>query len=67
MVYAMILETKLRKEVELKGIVPQNQTGCRKGMGMVDNIYVVNYLVNKQLGKKKGDMIVLVRKFRGCF
>jgi len=30
-------------------VIPQNQTGFRKEMGTMDNIYVINYIVNKQL------------------
>ncbi|XP_011687015.1 PREDICTED: golgin subfamily A member 6-like protein 22 [Wasmannia auropunctata] len=43
-IYAYILAERLEKEVEEGGKVPQNQTGFRKGMGTVDNIYVLNYL-----------------------
>lgn len=38
-------------------MVPQSQTGFRKGMGVIDNIYVLNYLVNKQLKRKDGRMV----------
>lgn len=36
---------RLEREVKKKGIIPQ--TGFRKGMGTVDNIYVLNYLVSR--------------------
>lgn len=39
-VYASVLANRLNREVEKKGLVPQNQTGFRKGLGTVDNIYV---------------------------
>jgi len=55
-VYA-ILRERLEEEVERKGLIPQNQTGFRKGMGIVDNIYVLNYLVNRQLSRKKRGMM----------
>lgn len=51
-IYAMTLEERLKREVEEKDIVPQNQTGFRKRMGTIDNIYVLNYLISRQLGKK---------------
>lgn len=46
-VYAEILRNRLGKEVEDKGVIPHNQAGFRKGMGTVDHIYTLNYLVNK--------------------
>jgi len=48
----LTLAKKMRKEVEEKGIIPQNKTGFKRGMGTID-IYVLNYVINRQLGKKK--------------
>jgi len=59
-IYAAILEERLREEVEAKRMVPQNQVGFRKGMGVMDSIYVVNYLINRQLGKGKGLTMMFV-------
>lgn len=44
--YVAILAERLREEKEKKRIVPHNQTGFRKGMRAIDNIYVINYLRN---------------------
>lgn len=46
-VYATVLAERLRREVEEKGMLPSNQTGFRRGIGTIDNIYVLNYLVNR--------------------
>jgi len=48
----------LREEVEGKGLIPSIQMGFRKGMGMIDNIYTLNYLINRQIGKKEGKAAV---------
>lgn len=53
-VYASVLANRRNREVEKKDLVPQNQTGFRKGLGTVDNIYVLNYLINKQLSRVGG-------------
>jgi len=53
--------------VEGKGIIPSNQTGFRKGMGTMDQIYTLNYLVNRQLGKEKGGMIALFINLKAAF
>lgn len=52
-IYLMVLTERIKKDCEEKRIIPQNETGFRKGMGIIDNIYVINYLVNKQLEKGK--------------
>ena len=45
-IYAKVLRRKLEEQLEEKGNIPHNQTGFRKGMEMVDNIYTLNYLVD---------------------
>jgi len=37
-VYVRVLTERLKEEMEEKSMVPQNQTGFRKGMGVIDNI-----------------------------
>lgn len=52
-IYMGVLAERLREKVEGKKILSGNQTGgFRKGLNTMDNIYVVNYLVNRQLAKK---------------
>ena len=36
-------------------------------MGTIDNIYTLNYLVNRNLGKKKGKLIALFVDFKAAF
>lgn len=50
-IYTAALTERLRGEVERKELIPPNQTGFRKGLGTVDNIYVLNYIVNRQIEK----------------
>lgn len=66
-VYAITLAERLRRDVKEKGIIPQNQTDFRKGMGTIDNIYVLNYLINRQLGRKKGRMAALFIDLKAAF
>ncbi|XP_072761238.1 uncharacterized protein [Anoplolepis gracilipes] len=65
-VYAAILAERLREEVEVKGIVPPNQTGFRKGMRTMDNVYVLNYLIGQLEGRKEG-MVALFVDLRAAF
>jgi len=53
-IYTAVLAKRLREEKEIKEIIPHNQVNFRKGMGTLDNIYVLNYLINRQLDKKGG-------------
>ncbi|KYN14427.1 hypothetical protein ALC57_13379, partial [Trachymyrmex cornetzi] len=48
-IYTAALTERLREEVEGKGLIPPNQTGFRKGLGTMDNIYVWG------IGKRKKD------------
>lgn len=66
-IYAALLTERVREEVERGGMIPQNQTGFRRDMGTVDNIYVLNFLLNRQLEKKGGKIIVLFVDLRAAF
>lgn len=65
--YTAILAERVRKEVETKNIIPDNQTGFRKGMEIIDQIYALNYLINRQLGKEKGKITVLFINLKTAF
>jgi len=66
-VYTGVLGERLREEIEGKRIIPPNQTGFRKGMGTMDNVYVLNYLVNKRLETKKGKIIAMFVDLKAAF
>lgn len=50
-VYSAVLAERLRKEMEKTGILPSSQTDCKRGMGTMDQVYVLNYLINKRWRK----------------
>lgn len=52
--YTEVLAGKLREEMEGKGLIPENQTGFKKEKGTIDNIYVLYYLVNRNINIKGG-------------
>lgn len=61
----MILVERLKEEIQRRRI-PPNQTVFRKRMGTIDDTYVLNYLVTKQLGKR-GRLIVLFVNLKAAF
>lgn len=65
-VYSMIMAERLKEEIERGGILLPNRTGFRKRIGTIDNIYVLNYLINWQLGKK-GRVVALFMDLKGAF
>jgi len=65
--YVMILAERLNEEIEGKGSIPPNQTGFRRGMGTLDNIYVINYLINRQLERKGGKLVALFVDLKAAF
>lgn len=58
-IYIGVLTERLSKEVEENVIVPPSYTGFKKGIGVMENTYVMNFSVNRQL-KRKGGMVVAV-------
>lgn len=65
-IYANILLAKLEKEVEQKYILKETQMGFRKGMGTVDNLMVLNYVVQNEL-RKKGKVYLLFLDLEGAY
>lgn len=44
-----------------------SQKGFRRGMGTIDNIYVLNYLIYKRMAGEKEKMIVMFIDLRAAF
>ena len=53
--------------MEEKGLLPPSQTGFRRGVGCMDNVYVLNYLVNRQVTRKGRRMVVLFMDMKAAF
>ncbi|CAD6237892.1 GSCOCG00012499001-RA-CDS [Cotesia congregata] len=66
-IYVGILEKRLKAEVEGKGLLPESQAGFREGRGTIDNIYALNYLINREIGKERGKLIALFVDFKAAF
>lgn len=66
-VYAAVLAERLKEEVETKGILPPSQAGFRKSRGTIDQIYVLNYSLNRMITEKKEKMVVLFLDMRAAF
>lgn len=58
-IYASVLANKLKKEMKEKDLVPESQAGLRKRR-VIDNIYCLNYLVGRDVGRRKKIVAALV-------
>ena len=52
-IYTKVLLSRLEREVEEKGILPEGQAGFRRGRSTMDIIYGLNYIVQKTNRKKE--------------
>lgn len=66
-IYAEMLAGRLREELEEKGVLPPNQAGFRKEISTIDNIYVLNYLINRQIGGRGKKVVALFIDLRTAF
>jgi len=66
-VYVAVLAGRLRGEIEDKGLLPPSQTGFRKRLETTDNLYVLNYLINRLVYGRKGKMVVLFVDLKTAF
>lgn len=46
-IYMSALAERTREEAEEKDMIPHDKTGFREGMGTIDYIYVLNYVMNR--------------------
>lgn len=65
--YAHMFRNNLEEQVERKQSIPHNETGFRERIGRVNNIFVLNFLVNKYLDQNKGNMVNLFKDFNAAF
>lgn len=66
-IYASILAGKLERETEEKRCVPENQTGFRRKRGTIENIYVLNHIVGRELKKKGGKVVAMFVDLKAAF
>lgn len=64
-IYASILNRRLEKELE--GKLHEGQFGFRKGRGTMDAVYVLNYIVNREIAKKKGRLFAFFVDLKAAF
>lgn len=64
-IYATILNRRLEIEAEEK--LKEGQFGFRKGRGTMDAVYMVNYVVNRELSKKGGKMFAFFADLKAAF
>lgn len=62
-----VLAVRVREKVEKGGILPRNQMGFRERLGTIDNIFVINYLANRQLVKKGESMTAFFVDLKAVF
>lgn len=66
-VYAAVLAERIRKEVEEKNILPESQAGFRKGRSTMDNLYILNHVIDKELMKKRGRIFAFFIDLKAAF
>jgi len=50
----MTLKNRLEKEAEEKRMIPETQTDFRRGRSMIDNIFVIMHIIQRE-GSKIGE------------
>jgi len=65
--YAMILEEKLREEVDRLKLLPETQAGFRKGRSGIENIYIMKTAAEKALSRKGGKLYVFFADLKAAF
>lgn len=64
-IYASVLNERLMRTAEEK--FQETQFGFRRGRGTTDAIFVLNYIVNKELNKKGGKVFAFFSDLKAAF
>lgn len=63
-IYAELLRQRLEEEIERKELLPESQRGFRKGRGVLDNVFVLSHMVQRE---KKDKVYALFVDLRAAF
>ena len=66
-IYAMVLEKRLKEELEKNHIIPETQAGFRSGRSTIDNIFILNYVANREIQKKGGKLYTFFADLSAAF
>lgn len=64
-IHASILNERMKKEIERK--LAEGQFGFRAGRRAIDAIYVLNYMINKELSMKRGKLFTCFVNLKVAF
>lgn len=64
-IYANILNERLMVEVDNK--LEEGQFGFRKGRGVMDAVYVLNHITDREVGKRKGKVFACFTGLKAAF
>ena len=65
--YVSILTERLKEEIENRRLLSETQFSFRKGRGTMDAVYILNYLINRQVTRKKGTLVALFVDLKAAF
>lgn len=66
-VYAAVLAGSLEDDLERKRILSETQAGFRKGMGTLNQTYALNYIINRQIGRKAEKLTAVFIDLKAAF
>lgn len=52
-IYVEVLRSRLEEEIEEKNLIPESQSGFRKGRGTIDNIFILNHMQREKEEKEE--------------
>lgn len=66
-IYTAILNEKLKEDLEKKKILSETQAGFRKQRGTIDNVYILQHIVERELTRKGGKVYAFFVDVKSAF
>ena len=66
-VYASVLNERLKNDLTEKEILPDTQAGFRKSRSTIDNVYIIQHIVQREMEKKRGKVYAFFIDLKSAF
>lgn len=63
----MVVNERLKEEIDRKKVLPDTQPGFRKGRETINNIYILQHIIEKELVKEKGKLFTFFVDLKAAF
>lgn len=66
-IYVEVLNTRLEKEIEVKGLLPESQAEFRRERETIENVFILNHIIQRERIKEDNKVYALFVDLKAAF